>query len=267
MTRRPSPTSLDLTRAAIAVTRPAERSAELTAVLTAAGARVDNFPVTRIETHVDPARIERELERLAGQWLILPSPTAVETFLAAAREIPNAHALLGRIRLATIGLASINLLKAAGLCAFMPPEPNGASLAQSLPARPGDRVLIAGSELSRAEVGDGLAARGIEVDRLPLYKPVPDGDQLDRLRGWLAAPFDPLRPARIVIVASPSAASAIAKSIGGDLWHTALWLAIGPTTLAEIKKVAPVATCATRAELPEPAALARAAAALAEAQP
>lgn len=262
-----SPNTSVLSRATVAITRPAERSGALIAEFGAAGAQPVLFPVTRIETHIDLAIMERELAELGSGWLILPSPTAIEVLLDAVRRLPDREAALCRVRPATIGKAGVSMLRAAGFeHVFAPAEPNAQSLAQTLPAAAGERALVAGSEISRPELIEGLAARAIRASLLTLYRPVSNTDELERLRAWLASPADPDRPARIVIVAAPSAADAIAFMMNEKLWSAAAWLAIGPTTSARLSEIAPAGTRLGQSESPDPAAIVRAAETLMEAR-
>ncbi|MCE5228072.1 uroporphyrinogen-III synthase [bacterium] len=263
---RPTDQTPALPRVVAVITRPA-RSDAMAAAFIAAGARVELIPVTRLAVNVDLDLLAIKLAKVVstGGWLILPSPSAIEILLVAAKKIPDGKATLSRIRIAAIGPSSAELLAQSGLAdVFTPPEPNAASLARTLPAGPGAHVLIAGSELSRAELLAELGGREISAENFPLYRPVPDAPQLTRLHKLLLAAPDPLKPVRMVVVTAPSAVDAIAGKMTETTWRAAGWLAIGPTTMARLKDHLPAVAHAAQAETPDADALVRAASGLIE---
>ncbi len=259
-----------LARCLVAVTRPAGRADAIAELLVEAGARVLVVPAIELESLIDPRgrEFERELELLhvSQGWLILPSPSAVEFFLSATVRISGLHGLMAGIRFATIGRAGAELLHEAGFKhVFLPPHPLGESLAAKLPAVAGQPVLVAGSAISREELGAGLRARGIAVRHLSLYRPVPSPANLVRLADMLAAPIDPRLPLRLVLVSSPSAVDAIAEAIEPPQdWLAAGWLAIGPTTMDRLRRLLPPPALAAEAANPAPDAILEAAVQLAE---
>ncbi len=230
----PDPTSagFPLRGLSIIFTRPADSDPGLAAALTAAGADLLQAPVLEFASLIEDniqhcARVLRELSGSRG-WLILPSPAAIRYFHETLNRIGLTAQDIAGVRVATVGQASAAALSAIGLHpSFIPPAATGESLAQTLPAEPGVPVLIAGSVQTRPELRNGLTARGLTVQVLPLYAPRPSRDGMRLIQQALAE-----NPTRLLIVTSPSAVDALMDAIGPDspILSTLKWIGLGPTT-------------------------------------
>jgi uroporphyrinogen III methyltransferase/synthase len=168
----------------VVVTRAREQVSGLRLRLEELGAEVLELPAIEIRP------IEFTVPDLAGyEWLVFTSANGVRSFfddgLAAAGL--DARALAG-VRIAVIGPGTDRALARHGLRADLVPE---RFVAESLldafpePDRPGARVLLARAEVARDVLPDGLAARGYDVQVLPVYRTVPatpDPTLLERVR-------------------------------------------------------------------------------------
>lgn len=218
----------------IVLTRPANSGPAFGEAMAEAGAQVREFPAVRLEPASPgsrPALAEalRALGEVKG-WLALPSPAAIRYFFQALAGLGLDSRSLGGVKLAVIGERSARDLAEHGLVAdFHPEQATGAQLAASLPLeRPSQRILIAGSSRGRPELRDGLRARGFEVFTHDLYTTTPNEPGTAELRRALGA-----REVDAVAVFSPSAAEAIAASLGPDDASdvaAAQWFALGSTT-------------------------------------
>lgn len=220
----------------VLLTRPAESDDAILADLREAGAQCENIPVVRIEPRKDVSEnLKRQLDLLRAEngWLVLPSPAAIRHFFRALSESNLDVRAVGGIRIAAVGASSANVLKEFNIVAdFIPDEALGASLAASLPLDSNSkRVLVAGSASSRPELREALAARGVEVAHLALYDTLPDADGARDVvalveRGEVDA----------VVFFSPSAVRSVAEAAknSSELLRLSIWIAIGPTTAAEM---------------------------------
>jgi uroporphyrinogen III methyltransferase/synthase len=120
---------------------------------------------------------------------VFTSANGVRAFFAdgLTRAGLDARALAG-VRIAAIGPGTDRALARHGLRADLVPE---RFVAESLleafpdPAAPGARVLLARADVARDILPEGLAARGYEVEMLPVYRTLPatpDPALLDRVR-------------------------------------------------------------------------------------
>jgi uroporphyrinogen-III synthase len=136
----------------------------------------------------------------AGQRIVVTSANGADSVVAALGrlDIPA-----GRFAWAAVGEASRAVLAAAGADdAFVPTEPDGASLAAELPVQPGQPVLLARAELADPALRETLRARGAAVSEVVAYRTV-EGPTASIAR--LAAALDD-GPVDAVVVTSGSTA-------------------------------------------------------------
>lgn len=229
----PGPAPGPLLGCSLIWTRPGAESGELAPeALAALGAEVLEAPAIEfasfVERNLEQCRRVLELLREREGWLILPSPTAIRYFGEVLNRFHLDTSVFDDIYVAVIGKGSAAELARIGLSPdFVPPGSRGQTLAETLPAEPGTPVIIAGSSQTRAELRDGLAARGLSVQVLPLYAPRACRPGLRAIHAALAE-----RPGRFVLVTSPSGVDAILKELPPEesLTSSARWVAIGPTT-------------------------------------
>jgi uroporphyrinogen III methyltransferase/synthase len=156
----------------IVVTRAREQASVLSARLEDLGAEVLELPAIEI------APLAFTLPDLARfGWLVFTSANGVRAFFddGLAPAGLDARALAG-LRIAAIGPGTDRALARRGLHADLVPEQ---FVAESLldafpdPSAAGERVLLARAEVARDAMPDGLAARGYEVEVLPVYETRP----------------------------------------------------------------------------------------------
>ncbi|MDN0081253.1 uroporphyrinogen-III synthase [Crenobacter sp. SG2305] len=161
----------------VLVTRPAAQGAALATLLTAAGAQPLAFPLLDIVPQPDALAA---LPALAGaaDWLVFVSPSAIDVAWPVLAELPPAA------RLACVGAPSAQRLAAlAGRPVLHPSNgaDSGALLAEpALAELAGQRVLIVRGIGGRAELAEGLAARGAAVEFAEVYR------RIDAAPDWAA---------------------------------------------------------------------------------
>jgi uroporphyrinogen III methyltransferase/synthase len=160
----------------VVVTRARAQASGLAARLGALGARVVEAPAIRIEPR-PAAEVDPVVERIGDYALVLvTSPNGAGLlFESLARIGRDARALAGAT-VAAIGPGTAGeLLRRGGIRAdVVPPRSIAESLVEALEEVPveGRRVLIARAAEARDVLPDALAARGAEVEVLPLYDTV-----------------------------------------------------------------------------------------------
>lgn len=185
----------------VVVTRPAEQAGPLASALEGAGHEVVLCPLIRTEPLGD-----EPLDTSAYDWVVVTSANG-------AREL--ARRRVGELRrVAAIGPATADALEAAGIEPdLVPALATQDGLLDELP-RPAGRVLLAAAEGARRLLVDELGA-----DFVPLYR-------TEELRP------DPPPAGDVAVVASPSAARALAES-GASV----AVVSIGPHTTREVRRL------------------------------
>ncbi len=95
----------------------------------------------------------------------------------------------------------------------------------------GARILLPVSERARPDLAEGLRELGAHVEVVPLYTVRPVAGLGERVSALIGEAPD------AVILASPSAAEALAAGAGGETASLPPLLAIGPTTAAAMEKI------------------------------
>lgn len=174
----------------IVVTRPSGQEASLLRALRALGHEATHVPLVAIEPlGDDPVDVD------SYDWIVLTSPNGARELRRRMRGTPA--------RVAAIGRATADAFGGADLVATTSTQEG---LLAALPERPG-RVLFAGADGARALLPDALGA-----DVVALYRTIE-----------LEPPAWP--PCDLVVVMSPSAARALARTAPG-----ASAVSIGPET-------------------------------------
>jgi uroporphyrinogen-III synthase len=209
--------SNDLAGRTVVITRPAHRSAALSALLSACGARVVEFPAIRIEPIAADAAHGTAVPD-DFDWVIYTSANAVSHALGLL-------ATPGRARVAAVGPATARALAAAGIEVAALPEQSADS--EGLLALPefaaprGLRILIVRGAGGRELLSRELTRRGATVEFAELYRRVPvtpSAAALEELARALAAPRAPIVVATSVEILAallslaPEAARARLKS-------------------------------------------------------
>jgi hydroxymethylbilane synthase len=164
-------------RPTVLVTRPADQAGPLVAALDARGIGAVVVPTIAVAA-ADPGPIEAVARRLPEfDWVVVTSPNGARELLAAAAR---AGADPGSARWAAVGAATALVLDPAEVGpVFVPSAGSGAALGAELPVRPGERVLLARSDIADAALPDRLIAAGARVEEVVAYRTV-EGPEASR---------------------------------------------------------------------------------------
>jgi uroporphyrinogen-III synthase len=210
----------------VLLTRAQGQAARLARLLEEAGAEPLELAAIAIAPPADPALLGRALDRLDGyEWLVVTSANGARHGLGPPRPFPGGVAALGP--------ATAAVLRELGWPVdWVPDEARGAALAEGLPLRPGDRVLVLRSDLADGALARRLRARGASVDDLVAYRTVPRREPSPELRRrFEEGAVDG------VILMSPSAVDGLLNACGREpgLYAGAALVSAGPTTSARVR--------------------------------
>ena len=221
----------------IIVTRAEEGLAKrgLGARLRELGADVIDAPTTRIE-RMDPAPTMDALDRIEDfQWICFTSANGVRFFWEALRASGRDARALANVKLCAVGPMTSEALLQRGLAVDVVAERFVAEgLLEALAAREdlfGSSVLYAAAEGARETLPSGLEALGAVVERVPLYRSVPEPEGFARLRSALDE-----RPADLVAFTSASAVHSFVDAVGVERAREVAVASIGPTTSAAARE-------------------------------
>jgi uroporphyrinogen III methyltransferase/synthase len=165
----------------IAVTRPASRSAKLSALLAAEGAEVIEIPAIQTAVIEDTPELENAVCDLRGnECFVFTSPAGVEIFFDKLMKYGKDIRALHSCSFASIGKTTAAELAKRGLIADIVPETyNGKALGSLLAetitkakdAHP--LVILPRSKIAGGDVTDALSAAGIPFIDIPIYDTVP----------------------------------------------------------------------------------------------
>ena len=156
------------------VTRTREQASALVDLLTGAGAWCLTVPTLEIGPPDDLGPLNAALGRLSSyDWLIFTSPNGVNAFMAQLFARSLDVRALSRAKLAAIGPATAQALRAQGLVAdCLPTRFVAEDLAAALLPlmAPGSRVLLARAQEAREVLPEILSAAGMAVEVVPAYQ-------------------------------------------------------------------------------------------------
>lgn len=226
-------TGAPLTGKRVIVTRAADRSGSLAAMVRATGAEVIEIPLTiTVDAPDGGAEFAAALDRLEiYDWVVVTSPEGARRMREGLRRHPEAIA--GR-RFAAVGPATAAALRGDDDAVegfrvdLVAAVQTGAGLGAEFPTGPG-RVLLAVARDAGTDFEQAARAKGWTVDRVTSYatepvRPVLDaelraviesGDAVvfaasSAVRSWVEA-FDGLMPA-VVVAMGPSTARTLADA-------------------------------------------------------
>jgi uroporphyrinogen-III synthase len=185
----------------ILLTRPADRSAALSAILSDWGAEVEVQPTIELLPPLDDGPTRAALARLAEfDWLVFTSVNGIRFFRAALAATAAAPALPGQV--AVVGPASASAASEAGLPPTLVAAAGDAEgLAAELAPRLGsdNRLLLVGPEAPRPQLAERLRTTGAQVEQVAFYRNAP--------APGVPAAVASIRDDRydVVVLASPSA--------------------------------------------------------------
>ncbi len=228
-------TALPLAGQRVLVTRPAGQAEGFRVVLEAAGAAVTTVPTIRLIPPSDPGVLGRAAARLADyDWIVATSVNAVRRLADAALEADSMRALAAG-RLAAVGPATADALRALGVAeCLVPPVYRGEALADEIAAAAGPgsladaRILLVQAERARPVLRDRLFASGARVDIAPAYAVEVNRDARDVLRDFIE-----LGRGDWLTFTASSAARAFVRLVGAQTGG-ALVAAISPVTAATL---------------------------------
>jgi uroporphyrinogen III methyltransferase/synthase len=216
----------------VAVTRARAQASKLSARLRELGAAVVEAPAISTKPR-DDDEVRAATASASGSDLIaFTSANGVDAFFdALARDGRDARALPG-VRLAAVGGATAEALRAHGVIADLVPERSTAEGLLELLAGEdltGTRILLAVAANARPVLGDGLRERGANVTEVAYYDTV--------LEPLAEAAADAVTGADFITFASGSAAHSLVESLGAvDALKRAQLVSIGPTTSAALRE-------------------------------
>ena len=160
----------------VVITRPEAQAEGFAELLRAAGARVIPFPVIRIAEPESWERFDRALERLETyHWIVFTSANGVSSFFRRLPETGRDIRDLKGIRIATIGPATAEAVRALGIRVDLVPEEfisEGVVRAFAGEDLRGRRVLLPRAEQARDVIPEGLEKMGAQVDVAPVYRTI-----------------------------------------------------------------------------------------------
>lgn len=153
----------------IAITRPAEQSAELIALLRANGAEAVSCPAIAIEHVTDHAELDAALRDLhSTDWLVFTSANAAHA--VADRLQALGAAAPSSVRLAAVGTGTAAVLAARVRAPdFVPSLANGEALASELPDVRGRTLLFPRGNLATDVTAARLRERGGRIIEIVVY--------------------------------------------------------------------------------------------------
>ena len=174
----------------IVVTRPRSQAVSLVEQLSAAGARVLEFPTIAVEPVVDNAELDQTLRVLHSYaWVLFTSANGVDIFFARLKDLGMNSCALGSSKVAAIGTATASALERWGVRAdIVPAEYQAEGLLEALGGveLQGTRFLIPRAQKARDILPEKLRQQGALVDVLVTYRTVRPSVDVDALRQALA---------------------------------------------------------------------------------
>ncbi|MHB8368123.1 MAG: uroporphyrinogen-III C-methyltransferase [Leptospirales bacterium] len=222
------------------LTREGSRSTDLAGRLEALGATVLPLPTIRISPLL-PEKSKDLRERLGDfQWIVFLSPNGVRTFIESLKESGRDLRSLAGIRIFSMGPATGEALKNAGILPDLSPgESHGKGVVSAFRDLSGEhhgKVLLIRGDRGTGTIPRGLEELGYHVETMAVYEntlPVLSEEKKERIRPLLSEGAIDL-----AIYYSPSAFTGLLslfpdqKEAIGRLPA----LAIGPTTREELDK-------------------------------
>jgi uroporphyrinogen III methyltransferase/synthase len=223
----------------VLVTRPAPQAGALMQALRDAGAEPVPVPAISVVAPQDPEPLRRAAQNAHDfDWVVFTSANGVHAFFTELRSQGGDARRLGRARVAAIGPATADRLRAVGIePELVPEEYRGEAVADAI-ARVHDgrmqgvSVLLPRAEVAREALPDMLRSAGARVTVVAAYRSLPAGEA-ER------AAFSRLFEAGEIDIATFTSPSTVDSTVSALGAHAARHL--GNVTLASI---GPVTTAA-----------------------
>jgi uroporphyrinogen-III synthase len=216
------------------ITRPREKAEGLAERLRALGALPIVFPTIRLEP-ADPGPMDaaaREIDSF--DWVIFTSRQGVESFVERLVAVGRRPADLNARKVAAIGPATADALRAHGIApALVPAEYVAEAILAEIGDVKGSRMLLPRADIARAALADGLTERGAQVVEIAAYRTVGTGAKPPALDGVDAVTFTSSSTVRYFVDSGAALGSARVVCIGPVTAGTARELGITVHAVAE----------------------------------
>ena len=218
----------------VVITRVPERAGALHLALIDRGFVPVDVPCIAIEP-VDPPLVDAAVDRIASaDWVVITSVHAVLALREAAARRGMSLSSNGT-RWAVVGVATEHAARGAGIdVAHRPSRATGAALADSLPLRDGETVLLPRGDLADETLPERLTARGGRVESVVVYRTVEaPATSRPRLEAAMAH-----RPRAVVMTSGSTVRAwlALAREVGLEAAARSVGVvAIGPSTTNEAR--------------------------------
>lgn len=175
----------------VLVTRARSQASKLTARLEQLGAKVIETPAISIEDPADDyAALDAAIGNLSDyQWLIFTSVNGVEHFFARLFAAGKDARAMGYAKVAAIGSATAEKLKAYGIIAdALPQEFRAEGVLEALKGKlpPHAKILLPRAQEAREILPEKLREQGALVDVVPAYRTVAAAVDGETLKAQLA---------------------------------------------------------------------------------
>lgn len=221
----------------IVVTRAREQASSLTKKLEDRGAKVIEVPAIKIVPANDYAPLDTAVSHISDyKWLIFTSTNGVEYFFKHLLTAGKDTRALAGLKIAAIGSATAEALKARGIVADVVPSAYKAEeLAEALSKdiENGDKILIARAEKAREILPETLRKQGAVVDVVTAYKTVADCENKEELIKALES-----GEVSVITFTSSSTVTNLLNVLGNkkELLQKVALAVIGPVTAATLQK-------------------------------
>jgi len=220
----------------VLVTRSREQAGDLRLQLEAEGATVFSLPLLEIQAPEDGSPLDAALDRLSSfAWIVFASPNGVDFFFRRLHQRNLDSRALGSNRIAVVGQATAEHLRAHGLRPdLVPTQQTQEGLVEAFVKLTvdGQTILLPGSSIGRPLLAKVLEKRGAQVHRVTTYTNQPPA-QFEPPPALLAGEID------LVVFASPSSFENFVSELGHDrslaLLAASHIACIGPTTARAVR--------------------------------
>jgi len=213
----------------IVVTRSSDQASELVKLLADRGAEPIEMPVTRIEP-LDFAPLRDIIARLGDyRWVVFTSQNGVRIFWDAMTTYGAGSRALHDVSIVGVGPATASALEERGVTLSVRPSRFVAegvldAMVSSGKVK-GVRVLYAAAEGARDVIPKGLEAAGAMVDRVDIYRSVPDTTGAAAMRARIEQ-----EEIDLVTYTAGSAVRAFVSAVGASAARHVGAASIGPVT-------------------------------------
>lgn len=213
----------------IALTRSADRTRALVAMLEALGATVRTAPAITIAEPESYDALDAALARAHEfEWLALTSAVAARVVAQRleARNVSPRDAFGSALRVACVGDATASVARELlGRCDLVPRRHTADALAAALPMVWRSRVLFPCADRARDALPVALRTRGAHVHQVVAYRTIANPDALASIaREMATGAID------AALLASPSAAESLANALRRADAQAPRLVCIGPAT-------------------------------------